>query len=153
MENEPLVPCDSDATDEDCRYKWRLKDVMGASVGVVGETSLGLVEKVVFLDGTYNVLKRFRMVCVRRREFGRRVSRLAAIGRRCDYLVQMKAYLYSKRFKFVVCDYYPMGSLYDLLTGMFFLSHHKQPIVIATTVVYLCSIKLNMHLCINSLFS
>ncbi|CAH1453599.1 unnamed protein product [Lactuca virosa] len=117
MENEPLVPCDSDVTDEDCRYKWRLKDLMGASVGVVGETSLGLIEKVVFLDGTYNVLKRFRMVCVRRREFGRRVSRLAAIGRRCDYLVQMKAYLYSKRFKFVVCDYYPMGSLYDLLTG------------------------------------
>ncbi|KAI3689854.1 hypothetical protein L2E82_47824 [Cichorium intybus] len=117
MEDEPVLPCDGEPTEEDCGYKWRVKDVMRASVGVVGETLLGLTEKVVFSDGTYSVLKRFRMVCVRRKEFERRVTKLAAIGRRCDYLVPMKAYLYSKRFKFVVCDYYPMGSLYDLLIG------------------------------------
>ncbi|KAI3691844.1 hypothetical protein L6452_31646 [Arctium lappa] len=117
MENEVVVPCDGIVVEEDGGVRWRLKDVMGASVGVVGESVLGVTEKVVFSDGTCSVLKRFRAVCVRRREFGRRVTLLATIGQRCDYLVPMKAYLYSKRFKFVVCDYYPMGSLYDLLIG------------------------------------
>lgn len=120
MENEPLVPCDGDPMEEDCEYRWRLKDVMRASVGVVGESMLGVTEKVVFSDGTCCVLKRFRTVGLRRTRFGRRVARLAEVGQRCDYLVPMKAYLYSKRFKFVVCDYYPMGSLYDLLIGLFF---------------------------------
>ncbi|KAK1419147.1 hypothetical protein QVD17_28306 [Tagetes erecta] len=117
MENELVVPCGGGATKEDGGFTWRLKDVMWASVGVVGESALGVSEKVVFSDGTCSVLKRFRMVCVRRKCFGRRVARLAAIGQRCDYLVPVRAYLYSKRFKFVVCDYYPMGSLYDLLIG------------------------------------
>ncbi|XP_024996673.1 probable inactive receptor kinase At5g58300 [Cynara cardunculus var. scolymus] len=117
MENEVVVPCDGTVAEEDGGVRWRLKDVMGASVGVVGESALGVTEKVVFSNGMCSVLKRFRMVCVRRREFGRRVGVLAAVGQRCDYLVSMKAYLYSKRFKFVVCDYYPMGSLYDLLIG------------------------------------
>ncbi|KAL8210054.1 hypothetical protein R6Q57_006786, partial [Mikania cordata] len=117
MENELVVPCDGGATKEGDRFRWRLKDVMWASVGVVGESTLGVTEKVVFSDGTCNVLKRFRMVYVKRKGFGQLVARLAEIGQRCDYLVPLRAYLYSKRFKFVVCDYYPMGSLYDLLIG------------------------------------
>ncbi|KAJ0482677.1 putative protein kinase RLK-Pelle-LRR-III family [Helianthus annuus] len=117
MENELVVPCDGGAMEEDSGFKWRLKDVMWASVGVVGESALGVTEKVVFSDGTCRILKRFRMVYVRRKGFRRRVARLAEIGQCCDYLVPVRAYLYSKRFKFVVSDYYPMGSLYDLLIG------------------------------------
>ncbi|KAI3828787.1 hypothetical protein L1987_02897 [Smallanthus sonchifolius] len=117
MENELVVPCGGGEMKEDGGFRWRLKDVMWASVGVVGESALGVTEKVVFSDGTCRVLKRFRMVCVRRKGFGRHVARLAAIGQHCDYLVPVRGYLYSKRFKFVVCDYYPMGSLYDLLIG------------------------------------
>ncbi|GJR50787.1 probable inactive receptor kinase [Tanacetum coccineum] len=116
--NEPVMPCDGDAMDENGNFRWRLKDVMGASLGVVGESALGVTEKVVCSgSGKLRVLKRFRMVGIKRARFGRRVTRLAAIGQCCDYIVPMKGYLYSKRFKFVVCDYYPMGSLYDLLIG------------------------------------
>ncbi|XP_076898038.1 putative inactive receptor kinase At1g48480 [Bidens hawaiensis] len=117
MENELVVPCDRDTMEKDGGYRWRLKDVMWASVGVVGENALGVTEKLVFCDGTCRILKRFRTVCVRRKGFGQRLARLATIGQRCDYLVPVRAYLYSKRFKFVICDYYPMGSLYDLLIG------------------------------------
>ncbi|XP_071727585.1 probable inactive receptor kinase At5g58300 [Rutidosis leptorrhynchoides] len=117
MENEPLVPCDDGLMAEDDGFRWKLKDVMCASVGVVGESMLGVSEKVVFSDSSCYVLKRFRIVGLRRAGFGRRVARLAAIGQRCAYIVPIKAYLYSKRFKFVVCDYYPMGSLHDLLLG------------------------------------
>lgn len=100
-------------------WRWTMKDVMRASVGVMGESALGVTEKVMFLDVKTHVLKRFRTVCVKRKTFGRRVARLASISQHCVYLVPISAYLYSKRFKFVVCDYYPMGSLYDLLLGTF----------------------------------
>ncbi|PWA39911.1 serine/threonine-protein kinase Mps1 [Artemisia annua] len=119
--NEPVMqvmPCNGDhAMDEDGKFRWTLKDVMRASLGVVGESALGVTEKVVCTRGRLCVLKRFRMVGIKRARFERRVKRLAAIGQCCDYIVPMKGYLYSKRFKFVVCDYYPMGSLYDLLIG------------------------------------
>ncbi|MFS8029869.1 putative protein kinase RLK-Pelle-LRR-III family [Helianthus anomalus] len=118
VDDMPLKTCRDDVYDVgDSGLRWTMKDVMRASVGVLGESALGVTEKVVFLDGKCCVLKRFRMVRVGRKEFGRRVERLASIGQQCDYLVPLNAYLYSKRFKFVVCDYYPMGSLQDLLLG------------------------------------
>ncbi|MBA0652075.1 hypothetical protein Goklo_019359 [Gossypium klotzschianum] len=54
------------------------------------------------------------------REFGRRVERLAHVCNNSDYLVPITAYLYPKRIKLVLCDYYPMGSLADLLSSQFF---------------------------------
>ncbi|KAK9053023.1 hypothetical protein SSX86_029653 [Deinandra increscens subsp. villosa] len=114
VDDTPLMTCPDDGDNE---LRWTMKDVMRASVGVLEESALGVAEKVVFLDGKCCVLKRFRMVCVGRKEFGRRVARLALISRQCEYLVPVNAYLYSKRFKFVVYDYYPMGSLHDLLLG------------------------------------
>ncbi|KAK1438503.1 hypothetical protein QVD17_04312 [Tagetes erecta] len=114
VDDMPLMTCHDVG---DSRSRWTMKDVMRASVGVLGESALGVTEKVVFLDGKCCVVKRFRTVCVGRKEFGRRVARLASFGQQCDYLVPVNAYLYSKRFKFVVCDYYPIGSLHDLLLG------------------------------------
>ncbi|KAI7742360.1 hypothetical protein M8C21_018399 [Ambrosia artemisiifolia] len=38
--------CDGGSMEEDGGFKWRLKDVMWASVGVVGESVLGVTEKV-----------------------------------------------------------------------------------------------------------
>lgn len=123
VDDMPVVTCRNDGVDEgESGVKWTLKDVIRASVGVMGESALGMTEKVVFFDGKCCVLKRFRKVCVRKKTFGRHVARLALISKQCDYLVPMNAYIYSKRYKFVICDYYPMGSLDDLLLGKFFYS-------------------------------
>ncbi|KAI4303634.1 hypothetical protein MLD38_039241 [Melastoma candidum] len=94
-----------------------LREVLRASVGVIGESSQGITEKIVFLDGKVCTLKRFRVVGLRKREYRRRLQRLAQISVGCEYLVPVRAYLYTKRIKFVLCDYYPMGSLTDLLSG------------------------------------
>nr|XP_043638579.1 probable inactive receptor kinase At2g26730 [Erigeron canadensis] len=117
----PVVSCHHD--EGDSLWLWTMKDVMRASVGVMGESALGVTEKVVFLDGKCHVLKRFRTVCVQRKVFAQRIARLASLCEQCAYLVPLNAYLYSKRFKFVVCDYYPMGSLHDLLLGPRKLGH------------------------------
>ncbi|KAL0312476.1 UNVERIFIED_CONTAM: Pollen receptor-like kinase [Sesamum radiatum] len=94
-----------------------LRQVLRASVGVMGESPLGMTEKVVLLGGKICAVKRFRRVAIRKREFGRRIERVAQVGNQCEFLVPVTAYLYAKRIKFVVCDYYPMGSLADLLSG------------------------------------
>ncbi|KAK4435458.1 putative inactive receptor kinase [Sesamum alatum] len=94
-----------------------LRQVLRASVGVMGESPLGMTEKVVLLGGKICAVKRFRKVAIRKREFGRRIERVALVGNQCEYLVPVTAYLYAKRIKFVVSDYYPMGSLADLLSG------------------------------------
>ncbi|XP_031131931.1 probable inactive receptor kinase At2g26730 [Ipomoea triloba] len=94
-----------------------LKEALRASVGVLGESPMGMTEKVVLLGGKTCAVKRFRMVMVKRVEFGRRVEKLAQISSQCEFLVPFFAYLYAKRIKLVVCDYYPMGSLADLLSG------------------------------------
>ncbi|PIN21011.1 Serine/threonine protein kinase [Handroanthus impetiginosus] len=94
-----------------------LRQVLRASVGVMGESPLGMTEKVVLLGGKICAVKRFRRVGIGRREFGRRIEKVAQIGNQCEYLVGVTAYLYAKRIKFVVCEYYPMGSLADLLSG------------------------------------
>ncbi|KAL0393662.1 UNVERIFIED_CONTAM: putative receptor-like protein kinase [Sesamum latifolium] len=94
-----------------------LRQVLRASVGVMGESPLGMTEKVVLLGGKICAVKRFRRVGIRKREFGRRIERVAQVGNQCEFLVPVTAYLYAKRIKFVVCDYYPMGTLADLLSG------------------------------------
>ncbi|CAI9762572.1 unnamed protein product [Fraxinus pennsylvanica] len=94
-----------------------LRLVLRASVGVMGESRLGITEKVVLLGGNICALKRFRKVSVRRSEFGRRIQKLAQVGNQCEFLVPINAYLFAKRIKFVLYDYYPMGSLADLLYG------------------------------------
>lgn len=94
-----------------------LREVLRASVGVMGMSCLGMTEKVIFLDGRICAVKRFREVRLRRAEFGRRIVRATEISWRCEYLVPVTAYLYTKRIKFVLCDYFPMGSLADLLAG------------------------------------
>lgn len=96
-----------------------LRQVLRASVGVMGESPLAMTEKVVLSGGIICAVKRFRRVVIRKSEFGRRIERVARIGNQCQYLVPVSAYLYTKRIKFVVCGYYPMGSLADLLAGKF----------------------------------
>ncbi|KAG6388230.1 hypothetical protein SASPL_153430 [Salvia splendens] len=123
----PLTSCSSDGSD------MTLRQVLRASVGVMGESPLGMTEKVVLLGGKIRAVKRFRRVGIRRNEFGRRVERLALVGNQCEYLVPVIAYLYAKRIKFVVCDYYPMGSLADLLSG-------KHLFDLSLCCVYICLI-------------
>ncbi|CAN1254331.1 Probable inactive receptor kinase At3g08680 [Linum perenne] len=94
-----------------------LREVLRASVCVMGESRLGLTEKSVLLDGKVYAVKRFRKVSIGRTEFGRRIQRLAEVSHKCEYLVPVTAYLYAKRIKFLLCHYYPMGSLSDLLAG------------------------------------
>ncbi|GMJ15052.1 hypothetical protein HRI_005174400 [Hibiscus trionum] len=94
-----------------------LEEVFNASVRVIGENSRGSTVKMVLPNGRVSVLKRFRSVTMAEREFGRRVERLAQVCNSSDYLVPISAYSYSKRIKLVVRDYYPMGSLADLLSG------------------------------------
>lgn len=110
MEDQPLIHCDDD--------QLTLREVLRGSVGVIGESRLGITEKVVVLEGRVCALKRFRKVSVRRREFGKRIQRLAAVSHKCNYLVPLTAYLYAKRIKFLLSHYYPMGTLADLLSGI-----------------------------------
>ncbi|CAK7335701.1 unnamed protein product [Dovyalis caffra] len=111
MDDLPLFFCGESVS------RLSLREILRASVGVMGESPLGMTEKVVLLGGKVYALKRFRALRVRRREFGKRIERLAQVSKRCEYLVPVTAYLYTKRIKFVVCDYFPMGSLADLLAG------------------------------------
>ncbi|WCJ26487.1 receptor-like kinase 1 [Euphorbia peplus] len=117
-----------------------LREVLRASVGVIGESQLGMTEKVVLLEGKIYAVKRLRKVSVRRREFGKRIQRLCLVAEKCDYLVPVEAYLYSKRIKFILCDYYPMGSLADLLAGGREFGHTalnwKQRLTIAQDIAY-----------------
>ncbi|KAL5747659.1 hypothetical protein ACOSQ2_024956 [Xanthoceras sorbifolium] len=94
-----------------------MKEVLRSSVGVMGESRLGMTEKVVLSKGQMFAVKRFRKVIVGKSDFGRRVERLAQVSRKCEYLVPITAYLYAKRIKFVLCHYYPMGTLAELLAG------------------------------------
>ncbi|CAK9143177.1 unnamed protein product [Ilex paraguariensis] len=126
MDDLPVISCSGDNRYEDGRHngsQMTLREVLRASVGVIGESRLGVAEKVVLLGGEVCAVKRFRKVIVRKREFGRRIEHLADVSRKCEYLVPVTAYLYEKRIKFVVCDYYPMGSLADLLGGARELGH------------------------------
>ncbi|KAL9349856.1 hypothetical protein Peur_057111 [Populus x canadensis] len=111
MDDRPLFFCGESVS------RLSLRETLRASVGVMGESPLGMTEKVVLLRGKVYALKRFRALRVRRREFGKRIERLAQVSKRCEYLVPVIAYLYTKRIKFVVSDYFPMGSLADLLAG------------------------------------
>ena len=116
MGDRPLFFCGESVS------RLSLRETLRASVGVItvmGESPLGLTEEVVLLRGKVYALKRFRALRVRRREFGKRIERLAQVSKRCEYLVPVIAYLYTKRIKFAVCDYFPMGSLADLLAGEF----------------------------------
>ncbi|XP_019168864.1 PREDICTED: probable inactive receptor kinase At3g08680 [Ipomoea nil] len=125
-EDVPLKFCDQDRKgkgklvyqlEEAPPQQITLKEALRASVGVLGESPLGMTEKVVLLGGKTCAVKRFRMVVVKRVEFGRRVEMVAQISSQCEFLVPLFAYLYAKRIKLVVSDYYPMGSLADLLSG------------------------------------
>ncbi|XP_047320498.1 probable inactive receptor kinase At5g58300 [Impatiens glandulifera] len=103
-----------------------LREVLRASVGVIGESRVGMTEKVVMKKGKcYGVyaVKRFKKVIVKQKEFGKRVMLLAQVSLGCKYLVPLRAYLYTKRMKLLACDYYPMGSLDDLLSGARKLGH------------------------------
>lgn len=119
MDDLPLISCDDSGKGGWSDSQLTLRQVLRSSVAVVGESRLGFTEKVVLLDGKICVLKRFRKVTLRRGEFGRRLVRVALVSSKCKYLVPVTAYFYTKRIKFVVCDYYPMGSLADLLASKF----------------------------------
>lgn len=117
MEDLHLVHCGFGKTSE--TQQLTLTEVLRASMGVIGESRMGMTEKVVLLDGRVCALKRFRKVVVGRSDFGRRIESLAQICEKCKYLVPTSAYLYSKRVKFFLSEFYPMGSLADLLAGKF----------------------------------
>lgn len=124
MKDLPLIHCDHHVGNkrgvccgEAGAAHLTLREVLRSSVGVIGESRLGITEKVVLSDGRVCALKRFRKLSVRRSEFGKRIQRLAMVSHKCKYLVPVTAYLYAKRIKFILCDYYPMGSLADLLSG------------------------------------
>lgn len=113
MDDIPLI-----SLEDSKGVEMKLRQILRGSVGVMGESPLGMTEKVVFLGGKISAVKRFRRVVIRRNEFGRRIQRVSEIGNQCDCLVPLSAYLYAKRIKFVVSHYYPMGSLADLLSGI-----------------------------------
>ncbi|KAF5190382.1 hypothetical protein FRX31_020031 [Thalictrum thalictroides] len=94
-----------------------LREVMMGSVQMLGDSATGISEKVVLLDGMVYASKRFKKLPVSKKKFGWRIERMASVSKGCEYLLQVRDYLYAKRIKIVLCDYYPMGSLADLLNG------------------------------------
>lgn len=126
MQDLALVRCGHDRKCLGCGEELShltLRGVLRGSVGVIGESRLGMTEKVVLLGGKVCAVKRFRKVSSGSREFGKRIEHLAKVSEKSEYLVPVIAYLYAKRIKFVLSDYYPMGSLADLLVGKFKLKH------------------------------
>ncbi|KAF9614915.1 hypothetical protein IFM89_021345, partial [Coptis chinensis] len=120
----PLNMCDGGSFNKSrVRGVLCLREVMLGSVQMMGESGVGISEKVVLLDGTVYAAKRFSKVTVRRKEFGRRVERIAQVSKGSEYLLQVRAYLFAKRIKVILSDYYPMGSLADLLNGARELGH------------------------------
>ncbi|CDP08052.1 unnamed protein product [Coffea canephora] len=125
MDDLPLISCDG----SNHKGSWSesqqltLRQVLRSSVAVVGQSRLGFTEKVALLDGRMYTVKRIRKVSLRRGEFGRRIVRVALVSSMSNYLVPVTAYFYAKRIKFVICDYYPMGSLADLLAIKFYKSN------------------------------
>ncbi|KAL5727066.1 non-specific serine/threonine protein kinase [Ranunculus cassubicifolius] len=120
----PLTMCDGGSyTKTRVKGVLCLREVMMGSVQMMGESGLGISEKVVLMDGMVYAAKRFKKVTVGRKEFGRRVERLALVSKGSEHLLQVRAYLYAKRIKIILCDYYPMGSLADLLNGARQLGH------------------------------
>lgn len=120
MDDIPLISLQNDSKSNkgvSNSETMKLRQILRASVGVMGESPLGMTEKVVFEGGKMSAVKRFRRVVIKKNEFGRRIKRVAEIGKQCDCLVPLTAYLYAKRIKFVVSHYYPMGTLADLLSG------------------------------------
>ncbi|XP_050379651.1 probable inactive receptor kinase At5g16590 [Argentina anserina] len=120
MVDLPLVCCDHDKKCVGCGESLAhltLRGVLRGSVGVIGESRLAMTEKVVLLGGRVCAVKRFRQLSIKRREFGKRIERLAEVSKKCEFLVPVTAYLFAKRIKFVLSDYRPMGSLADLLAG------------------------------------
>ncbi|XP_057463804.1 inactive leucine-rich repeat receptor-like serine/threonine-protein kinase At1g60630 [Actinidia eriantha] len=117
----PLILCEDEGGPGGDQLTFR--EVLRGSVGVMGAGRLGMTEKIVLSEGRVWAVKRFRKAGVRKGEFGRRIQRLAEVSQRCRYLVPVTGYLYAKRIKFVVSDYYPMGSLADLLDGARDLGH------------------------------
>ncbi|KAG6782874.1 hypothetical protein POTOM_012299 [Populus tomentosa] len=71
MGDRPLFFCGESVS------RLSLRETLRASVGVMGESPLGLTEKVVLLRGKLYALRRFRALRVRRREFGKRIESLA----------------------------------------------------------------------------
>ncbi|KAB2608741.1 receptor-like protein kinase [Pyrus ussuriensis x Pyrus communis] len=120
MDDLPLVFCGHEEKCLGCGERLAhltLRSVLRGSVGVIGESKLGMTEKVVLLGGRVCAVKRFRNVSSRKREFGKKIEHLAKVSQKCEYLLPVIAYLYAKRIKFVLSDYKPMGSLADLLAG------------------------------------
>ncbi|CAN6585910.1 unnamed protein product [Malus baccata var. baccata] len=120
MDDLPLVFCGHEKKCLGCGERiahLTLRSVLRGSVGVIGESKLGMTEKVVLLGGRVCAVKRFRNVSSGKREFGKRIEHLAQVSQKCEYLLPVIAYLYAKRIKFVLSDYKPMGSLADLLAG------------------------------------
>ncbi|XP_068650816.1 probable inactive receptor kinase At5g58300 [Aristolochia californica] len=100
-----------------------LREVLTSSVQLLGESSVGISEKVVLVDGLVFCAKRFRRVLVRKSRYGKSLERLAHVTTGCKYLVPLHGYIYTKRIKIVLCEYYAMGSLADLLAGARELGH------------------------------
>ncbi|KAJ6943629.1 hypothetical protein NC652_009170 [Populus alba x Populus x berolinensis] len=69
MGDRPLFFCGESVS------RLSLRETLRASVGVMGESPLGMTEKVVLLRGKVYALRRFRALRVRRREFGKRIER------------------------------------------------------------------------------
>ncbi|CAM8953991.1 unnamed protein product [Rhodiola kirilowii] len=119
MDEQSLIFCDKAVHDEECGMVFgshpTLRDVLRSCVATLGESSMGLTEKVVLVQGKMYAMKRFKIVSISKGMFGKRVEWLAVVSRACPYLAPVVAYLYSKRIKFVMHEHFPMGSLADLL--------------------------------------
>uniref|UniRef100_A0A7N0VAU7 Protein kinase domain-containing protein n=1 Tax=Kalanchoe fedtschenkoi TaxID=63787 RepID=A0A7N0VAU7_KALFE len=119
MDEQSLVFCDKARHDEECGTVFgshpTLRDVLRSAVAVLGESCMGMTEKVVLVQGRIYAMKRFKTVGISKGRFGKRVERLAQVGRGSPYLAPVVAYLYSKRVKVVMQEHFPMGSLADLL--------------------------------------
>nr|XP_043637398.1 probable inactive receptor kinase At5g58300 [Erigeron canadensis] len=97
-------------------YKFDLDDLLRASAEVLGKGSFGIAYKAVLEDSTTVVVKRLKDVAASQKEFEQQMELIKRIGHHQN-VAPLHAFYYSTDEKLLVYDYYPAGSLMNLLHG------------------------------------
>ena len=104
----------------DQQMNYSLEDLLKASAETLGRGTMGSTYKAVMESGFIVTVKRLKDARYPRVEEFRR--HMEVIGKlRHPNLVPIRAYFQAKEERLLVFDYFPNGSLFSLIHGMFFL--------------------------------
>ncbi|KAL7135443.1 hypothetical protein ABFS83_11G096600 [Erythranthe nasuta] len=97
------------------KWEFTLEDLLRAWTAVLGKGTFRTAYKAALDAGLSVVVKRLRDVNMAEMEFRAKMDEIGIMDH--QNLVPLKAYYYNRHEKFLVYDYFPMGSLFALLHG------------------------------------